>query len=135
VLSGISNFVRGTCKAALSGGMVGRAMAYKWDLSSQLSFERQRGSRSNQSTTTSSADWQQKRFGAAALHLTEMINHVRKRDSRLATQPAAVSIKKVVYLAHRTSSNSRFGRHETGSAIQRLMSDSCQPVPLVLILS
>ena len=24
-------------------------------------------------------------------------------------------------------SNSRFGRHETGSAIQRLMSDSCQP--------
>ena len=36
---------------------------------------------------------------------------------------------------HRTLSNSRFGRHETGSAIQRLMSDSCQPVPLVLILS
>ena len=36
---------------------------------------------------------------------------------------------------HRTSSNSRFGRQETGSAIQRLMSDSCQPVPLVLILS
>jgi hypothetical protein len=36
---------------------------------------------------------------------------------------------------HRISSNSRFGRHETGSAIQRLMSDSCQPAPLVLILS
>ena len=45
-------------------------------------------SRSNQSTTTSSADWQQKLFGAAALHPVEMINHVRKRDSRLATQPA-----------------------------------------------
>ena len=37
--------------------------------------------------------------------------------------------------AHRTSSNSPFGRHPTGSAIHRLMSDSCQPVPLVLILS
>jgi hypothetical protein len=37
-------------------------------------------SRSNQSTTTSSADWQQRPFGAAALHPTEMINHVRKRD-------------------------------------------------------
>lgn len=36
---------------------------------------------------------------------------------------------------HRTSSNSGFGGHPTGSAIQRLMSDSCQPVPLVLILS
>jgi len=28
-----------------------------------------------------------------------------------------------------------FGRHPTGSAIQRLMSDSCQPVPLALIFS
>jgi hypothetical protein len=36
---------------------------------------------------------------------------------------------------HQTASNSRFGRHATGSAIQRLMSDSCQPVPLALILS
>ena len=36
---------------------------------------------------------------------------------------------------HRISSNSRFGRHPTGSAIQRLRSDSCQPVPWVLILS
>jgi hypothetical protein len=62
-------------------------------------------SRSNQSTTTSSADWQQRRFGAAALHLTEMINHVRKRDSRLATQPAGVAIKKVIYLPHLTSSH------------------------------
>jgi hypothetical protein len=35
---------------------------------------------------------------------------------------------------HRTSSNPLFGRHETGSEIQRSMSDSCQPVPLVLIL-
>lgn len=33
------------------------------------------------------------------------------------------------------SSNCPLGRHEAGSAIQRLMSDSCQPVPLVLILS
>src|SRR5207237_8751230 len=36
---------------------------------------------------------------------------------------------------HPTASSSRFGRHPTGSAIQRLMSDSCQPAPLVLILS
>jgi hypothetical protein len=36
---------------------------------------------------------------------------------------------------HRTSSKSRSGRHETGLPIHRLMSDSCQPVPLVLILS
>src|SRR5205823_13631245 len=35
---------------------------------------------------------------------------------------------------HQTASNSRSGRHETGSAIQRLMSDSCQPLPLTLIL-
>ena len=35
---------------------------------------------------------------------------------------------------HQTASNSRLGRHATGSAIQRLMSDSCQPVPLTLIL-
>jgi hypothetical protein len=33
-----------------------------------------------------------------------------------------------------SASDSRFGRHETGSAIQWLMSDSCQPVPLTLIL-
>lgn len=36
---------------------------------------------------------------------------------------------------HRTGSNSSFGCHATGSAIQRLMSDSCHPDPLVLILS
>src|ERR1700744_2077006 len=36
---------------------------------------------------------------------------------------------------HRTSSTSLFGRHLTGSVIQRLTSDSCHPVPLVLILS
>jgi hypothetical protein len=36
------------------------------------------------------------------------------------------------YRPHQTSSNSGFGRHETGSAIQRSMSDSCQPVPLAL---
>jgi hypothetical protein len=36
---------------------------------------------------------------------------------------------------HQTSSNWRFGRQDTGSAIQRLMSDSCHPVPWVLILS
>jgi hypothetical protein len=36
---------------------------------------------------------------------------------------------------NQTSSHSRFGRHDTGSAIQRFMSDSCQPVPLALILS
>ena len=40
-----------------------------------------------------------------------------------------------VYLSHLTSSHGRLGRHETGLAIQRLMSDSCHPVPLVLILS
>ena len=36
---------------------------------------------------------------------------------------------------HRDSSPSSFGRHPTGSAIQRVMSDSCQPVPLALIFS
>src|SRR5512143_2386750 len=35
---------------------------------------------------------------------------------------------------NQTSSNLRFGRHETGSAIHWLMSDSCQPLPLTLIL-
>jgi hypothetical protein len=35
---------------------------------------------------------------------------------------------------HTTSSNLRFGRHAAGSATQRLMSDSCQPLPLTLIL-
>ena len=34
------------------------------------------------------------RFGAAALHPAEMINHVHKRDSRLVTQPAGVTIKR-----------------------------------------
>ena len=34
-----------------------------------------------------------------------MINHVRKRDSRLATQPAGVAIKKEIYLPHLTSSH------------------------------
>jgi hypothetical protein len=33
------------------------------------------------------------------------------------------------------SSTSLFGRHDTGSAIQRLMSDSRQPAPLTLILT
>ena len=33
-----------------------------------------------------------------------------------------------------TSSNWPIGRHDTGSAIQRLMSDSRQPAPLTLIL-
>ena len=34
-----------------------------------------------------------------------------------------------------SESDSCFGRHAAGSAIQRLMSDSCQPAPLLLILS
>jgi SMODS domain-containing protein len=40
-------------------------------------------SQSNRSTITSSADWQQKRLGAAALHPTGMINRPRRRDARL----------------------------------------------------
>jgi len=49
--------------------------------------------------------------------------------------PDGLASKAGNHRPHRTLSNSRFGRHETGSAIQRLMSDSCHPVPLVLILS
>ena len=49
--------------------------------------------------------------------------------------PDGLASKAGNHRPHLTLSNSRFGRHETGSAIQRLMSDSCHPVPLVLILS
>lgn len=41
-------------------------------------------SQSNRSTTTSSADWQQKRFGAAARYPVEIANHVRKGHPRMA---------------------------------------------------
>ena len=58
-------------------------------------------SRSNQSTTTSNADWQQKPFGAAALHPTEMINHVRKGDSQRATGRGGD--QQGIYLPHLTS--------------------------------
>ena len=63
-------------------------------------------------------------YGLMPLPFTEI-----RRTCRRTVLPKAGS-----HRPHRTSSSSRFGRHETGSVIQRLMSDSCQPVPLTLIL-
>jgi integrase len=57
-------------------------------------------------------------------------------DNGIFSENAMLAVlDRLGYLPHLTSSHGRLGRHETGLAIQRLMSDSCHPVPLVLILS
>ena len=66
--------------------------------------------KSRRITVKSINDYIERRLAAEAVrrgrvHPREMINHVRKRDSRLATQPAGVAIKKVIYLPHLTSSH------------------------------
>jgi len=63
--------------------------------------------------------------------LSAVIGNLNGFDRWLDLPSRAVSF----WTRHRISSNSPSGRHPTGSAIQRLMSDSCQPVPLVLILT
>src|SRR6185295_2225788 len=61
----------------------------------------------------------------------------RGRDSASLyglTPSGSLSSAAIHQRPRQTASNSRFGRHATGSAIQRLMSDSRQPLPLMLIL-
>src|SRR6516162_8799726 len=90
-----------------------------------------------------------------AIRLLRAADHVRQAAKRLRDDAGPYGLATVWFLSqptakdtthhgprvegndrpHGISPNSRFGRHPTGSAIQRLMSDSCQPVPLVLILS
>lgn len=74
----------------------------------------------------------------AAIRLAQVTEPYQKRGkaiSRKTTYRRTIWPKASNDGHHRTLSNSLFERHETGSAIQRLMSDSCQPEPLVLIFS
>jgi len=73
------------------------------------------------------------RSGTAALRL--MIDHCNAQLTAGEGAPYWAHREWYDSRLHRTSSNSPFGRQATGSAIQRLMSDSCQPVPFVEILS